>query len=108
MRAAQVQVQTEEDVPRGGAGAQSGSDIQSSLPKDFFDPLDLGDGTSVPAPAPRPTLTVFPRLDHLPKPSPSARDRGDSPRALVEDQALICPHEMILKSSSLPWPTLTP
>ena len=87
MRAAQVQVQTEEDLLRGGAGAQGGSDLPPVLPGDPFDPLDLGDGVPVPSPAPGPTLTVFPRLDHLPKPSSGARDRGDSPRALVEDLA---------------------
>ncbi|KST61117.1 hypothetical protein AO398_00045 [Methylobacterium sp. GXS13] len=33
------------------------------------------------------TLVVFPRLDHLPAPSQSTRDRGDSPRALAEPWA---------------------
>ena len=87
MHAAQQQVDTEEDLLRGGAGAQGGSDLPPALPGDPFDPLDLGDWEGVPAPAPGPTLTVFPRLDHLPKPSSGARDRGDSPRALVEDLA---------------------
>ena len=73
------------DILRGGAGAQGGSELPPALPADDFDPLDLGD-------KPQTALqdlgiVVFPRLDHLPKPSPSARDRGDSPRALVEDLA---------------------
>lgn len=33
------------------------------------------------------TLVVFPRQDHLPKPSPTSRDRGESPRALCESVA---------------------
>ena len=33
------------------------------------------------------TLVVFPRLDHLPAPSQSTRDRGDSPRAIAEPWA---------------------
>lgn len=87
MRAAQVQVQTEEDLLRGGAGAQGGSDLPPALPGDPFDPLDLGDGPAK-ALAPRgPTLVVFPSVQHLPEPSKSARERHESPRALVEEFA---------------------
>lgn len=79
MRAAQVMVQTEEDILRGGAGVQSGSEIQRSVP------FDLGDGPTKTIVPSGPSLVVFPTLDHLPKPSSGARDRGDAPRALVED-----------------------
>ena len=84
-REGQAMVEVEEDILRGGAGAQGSSDLPPALPADDFDPLDLGDK---PEPAVSALgIVVFPKVDHLPKPSPSARDRGDSPRALVEDLA---------------------
>lgn len=40
-----------------------------------------------PLPEPALTLVVCPRLHHLPLPSKTSRDRGESPRALCEDVA---------------------
>lgn len=84
-RAAQIMIEVEEDILRGGAGAQGGSDLPPEFPADW-DPSDLGD-QPVASPVAGPALVVFPNLRHLPEPTKSARDRGDSPRALVEDIA---------------------
>lgn len=85
---AEGQLRAVDDVLRGGAGVMPPAVQDGDLA------LDFGDEPGTPAPAeaspppPEPLgLVVFPEMTHLPVPSTSIRDRGDSPRALAEPWA---------------------
>ncbi len=93
---ADAQLRVADDILRGGAGMMAPPVEGGDLALDF-----LGDGVAYPTPeeiaepaaaashaAPAgQTLVVFPEMGHLPVPSTSIRDRGDSPRALAEPWA---------------------
>ena len=91
---AERMIQDEDAILRGGAGAQGGSGPEvDDLPGLDESVQILGamidaarEPTHQPPPAPRPALSrvVIPRVDHLPKPSKYAVERGDAPRALAE------------------------
>lgn len=73
----------EDDILRGGAGMQSDLSALVELPPV---PEDWDRPGSV-ASRPVQSLVVIPSLKHLPRPSSSAIDRGDSPRAIGEPWA---------------------
>lgn len=76
-------VEDEHDILRGGVG------MVASPPSDLED-LDTILGAAREAKdraVPGRTLVVFPTMEHLPQPSKSVSDRGDSPRAIAEPWA---------------------
>lgn len=86
--AAERMIADEDAILRGGAGVPSTED-----PVPLDDILAMAQaaevlkrGAETRAAAAR-TLVVFPTLGHLPKPSTSVQDRGDSPRAAFEPVA---------------------
>jgi|GEM_PF-2951797 len=89
--AAEAMIADEDAILRGGVGVPA---TEPPMPLEdvvaqvkAVEILRRGaDKRAAAAQAPR-TLVVFPRLDHLPAPSQSARDRGDSPRAIAEPWA---------------------
>ncbi|TXM72181.1 hypothetical protein FV226_13205 [Methylobacterium sp. WL12] len=82
----------EDAILRGGAGQQADTSDLASLDDILAEAQAAqraraeADKRAAASKAPR-TLVVFPKLGHLPKPSASQQDRGDSPRALVEAYA---------------------
>ena len=75
-------VEDEHDILRGGVG------MIAPPPSDLADlDLILGQAKAKAEEAPGRTLVVFPTMDHLPQPSKSVSDRGDSPRAIAEPWA---------------------
>ncbi|WP_158168890.1 AAA family ATPase [Methylobacterium mesophilicum] len=78
-------IAAEDDILRGGAGMQAELSALVGLDPPHI-PEDWDKPGSVAA-RPAQTLVVIPSLRHLPKPSTSAIDRGDSPRALAEPWA---------------------
>lgn len=85
---AEGQLRAVDDVLRGGAGMMATPIKDGDLALDFGDepwtPVPAAESPATPA---APTLVVFPEMGHLPVPSTSIRDRGDSPRALAEPWA---------------------
>lgn len=76
-------IEDEHDIMRGGVG------MVAPPPSDLAD-LDLILGAAAEAKAAVSagrTLVVFPTMEHLPAPSKSVSDRGDSPRAIAEPWA---------------------
>ena len=76
-------VEDEHDILRGGVG------MIAPPPSDLED-LDFILGAAKEAKdraVPGRTLVVFPTMEHLPQPSKSVSDRGDSPRAVAEPWA---------------------
>jgi ATP-dependent Lon protease len=76
-------VETEDDILRGGVG-------MSVPPLPLVDLGELDDilGAAAEAKVAKAlTLDVFPTMEHLPQPSKSVQDRGDSPRAIAEPWA---------------------
>lgn len=88
LRDAEIQLQAADDVLHGGAGMLAPQVQDGDLALDFGDepgtPVPAAESPATPA---APTLVVFPEMGHLPVPSTSIRDRGDSPRALAEPWA---------------------
>lgn len=80
---AKEMVETEDDILRGGVGMSV-----PPLPLLDLGELDeiLGDAAEAKGRKAL-TLVVFPTMDHLPQPSKSVSDRGDSPRAVAEPWA---------------------
>jgi hypothetical protein len=107
----------EDAILRGSAGQQADPADLASLDQILAEAQSAqrhraeADKRAAEAKGPR-TLVVFPKLSHLPKPSASQQDRGDSPRALVEAYAekpmpLVAPPDPQAFSAALlarfPW-----
>ncbi len=75
-------IAAEDDILRGGAGMQA--DLSALV---GLDPPHIPEDWDKPGSVTAQTLVVIPSLRHLPRPSTSAIDRGDSPRALAEPWA---------------------
>jgi len=92
IRSAISMIEDEDAVLRGGAGQQAtveGGDFDFGLPDPAPTPARTVREilTEAKAATPALSLVVFPEMTHLPEPSKSIRDRGDSPRALAEPWA---------------------
>lgn len=85
-------IEDEDAVLRGGAGQQAepaqDGDFDFGLPDPVPTPARTVGEILTEATANSPlSMQVFPEMNHLPVPTKSAQDRGDSPRALAEPVA---------------------